>query len=158
MLSGCGLEKMVLGWPRQAVVEHARARHPRAQASLLATHPKALRVPIRADAPVQPDGADLPSVPVSVGRDRVEVAVEMVIVDEQALDAGLPVPVPYLLAQGCGARFVQHLVRLDVDAPLTAAGSHRAVGLVRQRPAAAREIPGAVEDADPWVAERGDDV
>src|SRR5436190_485275 len=89
-----------LGWARPAVVEHARARHPRAQASLLATDPKALRVPIRADAPVQPDGADLPSVPVSVGRDRVEVAVEMVIVDEQALDAGLPVPVPYLLAQG----------------------------------------------------------
>src|SRR5207244_533197 len=111
-----------LGWARPAVVEHARARYPRAQASLLATDPKALRVPIRADAPVQPDGADLPSVPVSVGRDRVEVAVEMVIIDEQALDAGLPVPVPYLFAQGRGARFVQHLVRLDVDAPLTVAG------------------------------------
>src|SRR5439155_10642534 len=79
-------------------------------------------------------------------------------VDEQALDAGLPVPVPYLLAQGRGARFVQHLVRLDVDAPLTPAGGDRAVGLVRQRPAAAREVPDAVEDADPWVAQRGDDV
>src|SRR5205807_6438184 len=99
------------------VVEHARARDTRAQASLLATDPKALRVPIRADAPVQPDGADLPSVPVPVGRDRVEVAVEMVIVDEQALDAGLPVPLPYLLPQGPAARFVPPPAPLDVDAP-----------------------------------------
>src|SRR5712691_3124927 len=139
-------------------MEHARPCHPRAQTPLFAAEPKSLGVLIRADTLVQPDGADLPSVPMPVRRDRIEVAIEMVVVDEQALDAGLTIPLPYLLAQGGRARLVQHFVRLDVDPPRAAAGGHRAVRLVSQRPAAAREIPDTVDDADSGVAQPRDHV
>src|SRR6266404_6105595 len=143
---------------RPAVMEHARPCHPRAQAPLFTAEPKSLGVLIRADTLVEPDDADLPSVPMPVRRDRIEVAVEMVVVDEQALDAGLTIPLPYLLAQGRRARLVQHFVRLDVDAPRAAAGGHRAVRLVSQRAAAAREIPDTVDDADSGVAQPRDHV
>src|SRR5882724_4233855 len=122
---------------RPAVVKHAGAGRSRAHSPQRRTNAKPLGVLVRPDVLTEPHGADLPSVPMPVRRDRIEVAVEMVVVEEQALDAGLTIPLPYLLAQGRRARLVQDFVRLDVDAPRAAAGGHRAVRLVSQRPAAA---------------------
>src|SRR5216117_1485968 len=143
---------------RPPVVEHARPRRPRPYATLLGTDPKSLRVLVGADLPPEPHHAHLATVPVAVRRDGGKVTVEMQIVDEQPLDPAISLPFAQSLAQGRHAGLVQYLVRLDVDSPGATAGSHRAVRLVRERPAAVGEIPDAVDDADPGVAQPGHDV
>src|SRR5207249_3802701 len=68
------------------------------------------------------------------------------VVDEQPLDARVPITRPNALAQSRGPRLVQHLVGLDVNAPRAPAGRHRAVRLVGERSAAAGKVPLGVDD------------
>src|SRR5437879_13313420 len=63
--------------PGPAVVEHQRARGPRPDAPLLRPGTKPLRVLVGADVPTEPHAAHLASIPVPVGGDGVDVAVDV---------------------------------------------------------------------------------
>ena len=147
-----------VGRPGPPVVEHPRTGCPRPQAPLLRAHAEPLRVLVGADVLAQAHAPHLAPVPVPVGRERVEVAVEMEIVDQQAFHPRVPVPLADPLLEDLRAPLVEDLVGLDVESPGAAAGGHRAVGLDGERRAAAGEVPHRVEDAHSRVAERGDQL
>ena len=82
----------------------------------------------------------------------------MQVIHEQPLDPAIAFPLAQCLPHSHNAGFMQHLVRLDVDAPGAAAGGQRAVGLEGERPAAAREVPHRVEHPNPRIADPDDHV
>ncbi len=88
----------------------------------------------------------------------VEGTVEVQVIHEQSFDPGIPVPAAQRLAHSHDAGFMQHFIRLDVNAPGAATGVHRAVRLERERPAAARKVPHRVEHTNPRIADRDDHV
>ena len=109
-------------------------------------------------APPQPHRADFPPVPMPVGRDCVEVAVEMEVVDQQPLDPRVAIALPDRVAQERRPRLVQDLVGLDVHAPRAPAGRHHPVRLVGERTAATREVPHRVEDLHARIVQPRDDL
>src|SRR5207247_10696386 len=92
-----------------AVVKHAGTDLSRPHPPQRRTDAEPLGVLVRPDVVTEPHGAHLPAVPVAVRRDRVEVAEAMQVVDPQALDARVPVTLPYALPARRGARPLLHL-------------------------------------------------
>src|SRR5437879_3251594 len=139
-------------------MEHARAGWARPHPAPSRTHPEALRVLVRPDVLTETHGAHLAPIPVPVRRDRDEVTVEVEIIHEQPFDPRIAIPLGEPLAQDARPGLVQHLVRLDVDAPRAAARGHGAVRLEREYAAATGEVPLGVEDPHPRVADARDEV
>src|SRR3989442_11259240 len=104
------------------VVEHPRTGRPRPHAPLLRAHAEPLRVLVGADVLAQAHAPHLAPVPVAVGRERVEVAVEMEIIDQQAFHPRVPVPLADPLLQDLRAPLVADLVGPDGESPGAAAG------------------------------------
>ena len=117
-----------------------------------------MRVLIGMDLPTEPHNAYFAAIPMAVRRKGVEVAVEVVVVDEQPFDARLSVARAKRLTQRCSARLVKHLVGLDVHAPRAPARRHRPVRLVGERSAATREVPHRVEDLHARIVQPRDDL
>src|SRR5205814_5215378 len=137
-IDGLGDLVLFLDRPRRsrpAVVKHLGRGRPRTNLPVVRPDAKTLRALIGVDVATKPDAAHLPAIPAAARRDAIEAAVEMEILDEQALDAFVTVPLGDLLFENPRAALVQDFVGLDVDAPRSPARVHRPLRLDGQHEA-----------------------
>ena len=139
-------------------MKHLGVGRTRTNLPVVRANAKPLRALIGTDIPSETDAARFAPIPTAARRNAIEAAVEVQILDQEAFDALIAVPLGDFFFENVRATLVQHLVSLDVDAPRATARVHRALRLDRQHFVADTELPFPIDDAHARVIDSRHEV